>query len=84
MSSSRVKSAERVMAVLDLLGRTVDADADARHLRPARPAEKYDHHLLNVMLRSHYVAPYWPDRRVCPSGAAFEIGAPTSARASTA
>jgi len=75
MSSSRVKSAERVMAVLDLLGRTVTPMPTPAISAQLDLPKSTTHHLLNVMLRSHYVA-YWPDRRVWSLGvAAFEIGA---------
>lgn len=78
-NSSRVKSAERVLAVLDLLARHSTQQAGA--LTTATVSAELNlpksttHHLLNVMARQRYVA-YWPDRRVWTLGvAALEIGA---------
>ncbi|MEU1300086.1 IclR family transcriptional regulator [Streptomyces shenzhenensis] len=75
MSSSKVKSAERVMAVLDLLGRRV-TPLSALEIAAALDLPKSTtHHLLNVMRDMSYVA-YWPDRRVWSLGiSALEIGA---------
>jgi DNA-binding IclR family transcriptional regulator len=74
-TSSRVKSAERVLAVLDLLGRRAAPLPTSAISAELNLPKSTTHHLLNVMLRQRYVA-YWPDRRVWSLGvAAFEIGA---------
>ncbi|GAB6902320.1 IclR family transcriptional regulator [Kineosporia succinea] len=74
-SSSRVKSAERVLAVLDLLARHAGPVTTAAVSSELELPKSTTHHLLNVMLRQRYVA-YWPDIRMWTLGvAAFEIGA---------
>src|SRR5829696_7363093 len=74
MSSSTVKSAERLLDVLDLL---------ARHARPVPTmtiARECDipkssaHHLLNVMRARHFVSYYEVERAWGLGVAAFEIG----------
>lgn len=74
MSSSTVKSAERLLDVLDLL---------ARHARPVPTmtiARECDipkssaHHLLNVMRARHFVTYYEVERAWGLGVAAFEIG----------
>ncbi|PRY11528.1 IclR family transcriptional regulator [Kineococcus rhizosphaerae] len=75
MSSSRVKSAERVMAVLDLLASRVTPLTALEIAAELDLPKSTTHHLLNVMQERRYVA-HWPDRRVWSLGtSALEIGA---------
>ncbi|WP_432562000.1 IclR family transcriptional regulator [Kineococcus sp. SYSU DK003] len=75
MSSSKVKSAERVMAVLDLLGNRASPMTALEIAAALELPKSTTHHLLNVMQERRYVA-YWPDLRVWSLGtSALEIGA---------
>ncbi|MEU0208874.1 IclR family transcriptional regulator [Streptomyces canus] len=75
MGTSHIKSAERVLDVLDLLARRSDP-VTAREVSAALNLPKSTtHHLLNVMRDRHFLA-YRADHRAWTLGtAAFEMGA---------
>ncbi|GAB2631008.1 IclR family transcriptional regulator [Prescottella soli] len=75
MSTSRVKSAERVLDVLDLLARRGVPMAATEISSALDLPKSTTHHLLNVMRDRRFVA-YWPDQRAWTLGvSAFEVGA---------
>ncbi|MGW0043196.1 IclR family transcriptional regulator [Rhodococcus sp. NPDC003348] len=75
MSSSRVKSAERVLDVLDLLARRGAPMAATEIAAELDLPKSTTHHLLNVMRDRRFVS-YWPDQRAWTLGvSAFEVGA---------
>lgn len=75
MSTSRVKSAERVLDVLDLLARRGVPMAATEIASALDLPKSTTHHLLNVMRDRRFVS-YWPDQRAWTLGvSAFEVGA---------
>jgi len=75
MTASRVKSAERVMDILDLLSRRGLPLPAMEIARALSLPKSTTHHLLNVM-RERGFATYRPDERAWTLGvAAFEVGA---------
>jgi len=75
MSTSRVKSAERVLDVLDLLARRGVPMAATEISSALDLPKSTTHHLLNVMRDRRFVS-YWPDQRAWTLGvSAFEVGA---------
>ncbi|QBJ96131.1 IclR family transcriptional regulator [Rhodococcus sp. ABRD24] len=75
MSTSRVKSAERVLDVLDLLARRGVPMAAIEISSALDLPKSTTHHLLNVMRDRRFVS-YWPDQRAWTLGvSAFEVGA---------
>ena len=75
MTASRVKSAERVMDILDLLSRRGLPLPAMEIARALELPKSTTHHLLNVMRERHYVT-YRPEERAWTLGvAAFEVGA---------
>lgn len=74
-TTSRVKSAERVLDVLDLLARRGVPLVTMEIANTLSMPKSTTHHLLNVMRERRFVS-YWPDQRVWTLGvSAFEIGA---------
>lgn len=74
MASSSVKSAERVLAVLDLLARSVRPVPTMAIVRDCGIPKSSAHHLLNVMRDRSFVT-YYEDEHTWGLGiAAFEIG----------
>ena len=74
-TSSRVKSAERVLDVLDLLARRGVPLATMDIAESLSMPKSTTHHLLNVMRERRFVS-YWPDQRAWTLGvSAFEVGA---------
>jgi DNA-binding IclR family transcriptional regulator len=74
-TTSRVKSAERVMDVLDLLARRGMPMATMEIAETLSMPKSTTHHLLNVMRERRFVS-YWPDQRAWTLGvSAFEVGA---------
>lgn len=74
-TTSRVKSAERVLDVLDLLARRGVPLVTMEIANTLSMPKSTTHHLLNVM-RERRFASYWPDQRAWTLGvSAFEIGA---------
>lgn len=75
MSTSRIKSAERVLDVLDLLARRGTPMAATEIASALDLPKSTTHHLLNVMRDRRFVS-YWPDQRAWTLGvSAFEVGA---------
>ena len=75
MTTSRVKSAERVLDVLDLLARRGVPLATAEISSALELPKSTTHHLLNVMRDRRFVS-YWADQRAWTLGvSAFEVGA---------
>ncbi len=73
-ASSTVRSAERALAVLQLLARNGRPMATMAIARACGIPKSSTHHLLNVMRERHFVS-YWEDRRAWTLGvAALEIG----------
>lgn len=80
MASSSVKSAERVLAVLDLLARSARPVPTMAIVRGCAIPKSSAHHLLNVMRDRRFVS-YYEDEHAWGLGvAAFEIDRPTCAR----
>ncbi|MCP2621302.1 IclR family transcriptional regulator [Mycolicibacterium smegmatis] len=74
-TSSKVKSAERALALLDLLSRLAEPVSTATIAEQLELPKSSAHHLLNVMHARRFVA-YWPDVRRWTLGvAALELGA---------
>lgn len=74
MASSSVKSAERVLAVLDLLSRSARPVPTMAIVRGCGIPKSSAHHLLNVMRDRRFVS-YYEDEHAWGLGvAAFEIG----------
>ena len=74
-TASRVKSAERVLDVLDLLARRGVPMATMDISEALSLPKSTTHHLLNVMRERRFVS-YWPDQRAWTLGvSAFEVGA---------
>ncbi|MGW4099153.1 IclR family transcriptional regulator [Mycobacterium sp. NPDC004974] len=70
-----MKSAERVMDVLDLLARRGVPMATMEIAETLSLPKSTTHHLLNVMRERRFVS-YWPDQRAWTLGvSAFEVGA---------
>ncbi|WP_245839758.1 IclR family transcriptional regulator [Mycobacterium aquaticum] len=70
-----MKSAERVMDVLDLLARRGMPMATMEIAETLSLPKSTTHHLLNVMRERRFVS-YWPDQRAWTLGvSAFEVGA---------
>ena len=74
-TASRVKSAERVMDVLDLLARRGVPMATMEIAETLSMPKSTTHHLLNVMRERRFVS-YWADERMWTLGvSSFEVGA---------
>jgi DNA-binding IclR family transcriptional regulator len=74
MSSSSVKSAERLMDVLDLLARHARPVPTMTIARECNIPKSSAHHLLNVMRGRHYVTYYEVERAWGLGVAVFETG----------
>uniref|UniRef100_A0A6J5Z5H7 Unannotated protein n=1 Tax=freshwater metagenome TaxID=449393 RepID=A0A6J5Z5H7_9ZZZZ len=74
MAPSSVKSAERVLAVLDLLARSVRPVPTMTISRDCAIPKSSTHHLLNVMRDRRFVSYYDEERAWGLGVAAFEIG----------